>query len=345
MAPFLRRGQKKSEKNRFFFKNVLNFSLVVSGMMLFCGFETHWGFWAHKRINRLAVFRLPAEMQGFYKKYIDFLSENAVNPDKRRYAVPGEAERHFIDLDAYGDSALAILPRHWQAAVRKIGEDSLRKHGVVPWHVQIATAQLTTAFKEKNASRILRISADLGHYIADAHVPLHTTRNYNGQLTGQEGIHGFWESRLPELFAGQYDMWLGPVIYRKDIAEDIWKVVAESHSAMDSVLLFEKQLTETFKTDKKYSFELRNNVLTRAHSREFSEKYHRMLAGQVERRMRASVQMVGDIWYTCWVNAGQPDLGALANAAADSIEQNAEAAEQQSWLQRLLYVRPESDDR
>lgn len=344
MARFLLQGQKKSEKDRFFFKNVLIFSLAIASMVLFCGLKVHWGFWAHKRINRLAVFRLPVEMQGFYKKYIDYLSENAVNPDKRRYAVPGEAERHFIDLDAYGDSALSVLPRHWQLAVRKIGEDSLRKHGVVPWHVQIAASQLTTAFKDKNVSRILRLSADLGHYIADAHVPLHTTRNYNGQLTGQEGIHGFWESRLPELFAGEYDMWLGPAIYRNDIAEDIWKAVAESHAAMDSVLLFEKQLTETFKTDKKYSFELRNNILTRTHSLEFSEKYHRMLAGQVERRMRASVQMVGDIWYTCWVNAGQPDLTQLVNAGPDNMGQNPADNEDQSWLQRLLNVRPESDN-
>jgi hypothetical protein len=110
------------------------------------------------------------------------------------------------------------------------------------------------------------------------------------------------------------------------------------------VLLFERQLTETCKADKKYSFELRNNVLTRTHSREFSEKYHRMLAGQVERRMRSSVQMVSDVWYTCWVNAGQPDLALLMNAGPDITGQNTEAAEQRNWLQRLLKVRPESDD-
>lgn len=342
MASILKQERKKTEKNCFFFKNALKFSLLIALTALFCSAKGHWGFWAHKRINRLAVFRLPVEMQVFYKKYIDYLTENAVNPDKRRYAVAGEAERHFIDLDVYSDSALTVLPKHWHAAVEKIGEDSLRKHGIVPWHIQIAASQLTAAFKDRNTSRILRISADLGHYIADAHVPLHTTRNYNGQLTGQEGIHGFWESRLPELFAEEYDMWLGPMVYREDIAHDIWKVVEGSHAAMDSVLLFEKQLTEDFKADKKYGFELRNNVLTRMHSKEFSDKYHRMLAGQVERRMRASVQMVGDIWYTCWVNAGQPDLGALVHAEVE--EEKKEAAEQQGWLQRLLKVRPESDN-
>lgn len=344
MAPFVLLLRKKTVKNRFFFKNALNFSLLIGAMVLLTSQKPHWGFWAHKRINRLAVFRLPAEMQVFYKKYIDYLSENAVNADKRRYAVVGEAERHFIDLDAYQDSVLAVLPKNWQAAVNKIGEDSLRKHGIVPWHVQTAASQLTAAFRERNASRILRISADLGHYIADAHVPLHTTRNYNGQLTGQDGIHGFWESRLPELFAQDYEMWLGPAIYREDIARDIWKAVQESHAAMDSVLLFERQLTEGFKAGKKYSFELRNNVLTRTHSREFSEKYHRMLAGQVERRMRASVQMVGNIWFTCWVDAGQPDLRLLMDAESVQAVQNAEAAGQQSWLQRLLNVRPEADN-
>lgn len=343
MASFIRHPRKKTEKNRFFFKNVLKYSLLIVFLALFCGIKSQWGFWAHKRINRLAVFRLPAEMQVFFKKYMDYLSENAVNPDRRRYTVVGEAERHFIDLDVYGDSALAVLPKRWQAAVQKIGEDSLRKHGIVPWHIQLTALQLTAAFKEKNGARILRISADLGHYIADAHVPLHTTRNYNGQLTGQDGIHGFWESRLPELFAQDYDMWLGPSVYRKDIAHEIWKAVADSHAAMDSVLLFEKQLTEEFKADKKYSFELRNNVLTRMQSREFSEKYHRMLAGQVEKRMRASVQMVSDIWYTCWINAGQPDLGHLANAVPDHAEPDAERVEPQTWLQRLLNVRPEPD--
>lgn len=308
---------------------------LVSGKM--------WGFWAHRRINRLAVFRLPIEMQVFYKKHIDFLTENAVNPDQRRYAVMGEAERHFIDLDVYGDSALAVLPKYWNEAVKKIGEDSLRKHGIVPWHLQIAAYQLTEAFKTKDLKRILRQSADLGHYVADAHVPLHTTKNYNGQLTGQEGIHGFWESRLPELFGDDYEIWIGGATYIEDIQKEAWRIVAESHVASDSVFLLEKSLSQQFDADKKYSYEMRNNLLTRTYSREFSTQYHDLLKGQVERRMKLSVKMVGDIWYTCWVNAGQPDLEVLGSYKASVKDQNEEAAEQQSWLRRLLQVRPESD--
>ncbi len=333
-----------SAKNPKFFNLSATICSMILSMTVFCGLHFSWGFWAHKRINRLAVFRLPYEMQFFYKKNIDYLTENATNPDRRRYAVIGEAERHYIDLDTYGDSALRMLPASWPDAVRKMGEDSLRKHGIVPWYVQTAAYQLTEAFKTKDAKRILRISADLGHYIADAHVPLHTPRNYNGQLTGQEGIHAFWESRLPELFAADYELWIGEAEYVERIQEKIWRTVEASHLASDSVFLFEKQLSASFDPAKKYSYELRNNVLTRSYSREFSTKYHQMLNGQVERRMKASIKMVGDVWYTCWVNAGQPDLGDTVKFSFDENDKKDEAAEQQSWIRKLLHIRTEADD-
>ncbi len=70
-----------------------------------------WGFWAHKRINRLAVFTLPPEMIVFYKDNIEYISEHAVDPDKRRYATVDEAPRHFIDIDRYGAYPFEELPR------------------------------------------------------------------------------------------------------------------------------------------------------------------------------------------------------------------------------------------
>lgn len=272
-----------------------------------------WGFYAHQRINRLAVFALPPEMVGFYKKHIRYITENAVNPDKRRYAVEGEAPRHYIDLDMYGDSALQKLPRYWQPAVAQFTEDTLLAYGIVPWHVNFMKYQLTQAFKERNLDKILRLSSDIGHYIADACVPLHTTSNYNGQLTGQRGIHAFWESRLPELFSDNYDFFVGPAQYITNPQLRAWDLVASAHTALDSVLYFEQQLTQEFDEEKKYSFEVRNNLTTRVYSREFSEAYSRRLNGQVERQMRLAIHAVASFWYTAWVDAGQPSLGSLAN--------------------------------
>ncbi|SFB18567.1 zinc dependent phospholipase C family protein [Algoriphagus aquimarinus] len=267
-----------------------------------------WGFYTHSLINRLAVFSLPEEMIAFYKPQIQYITENAVNPDRRRYAVEGEAEKHYIDLDYYGDSALQILPKYWNEAVEKFTEDSLRMNGIGPWSAYFTFLNLTKAFETKNSAAILRLSADLGHYIGDLNVPLHTTVNYNGQLTDQVGIHGFWESRVPELQAKDYPLWVGQADYIEKPQLALWEAVEEAHSKVDSVLSIEKELTKSFSPDQKYSYEERNNLTVRVYSREFTEAYALALNSQIERQMKKSVKMIADFWFTAWVNAGQPDL-------------------------------------
>ena len=91
--------------------------------------------------------------------------------------------------------------------------------------------RLTDAFKEKDQAKILKLSAEIGHYIADAHVPLHAHSNHNGQYTGQQGIHGFWESRIPELLAEkEWDFFIGKAAYHDKpccnlCGKGYWKVV------------------------------------------------------------------------------------------------------------------------
>ena len=217
-----------------------------------------WGFYGHKRINRIAIFTLPPEMLGFYKDHIEFITDHAVDPDKRRYAVEGEAQRHYIDIDHYKiglEDVFKIVPKYWNDAVTKYTEDTLQKYGIVPWHIQTMKYRLQKAFEEKNVDLILKYSAEIGHYIGDAHVPLHTTENYNGQLTNQKGIHGLWESRLVELNADTYDYFIGKSVYISKINDFVWEVVQSSHIALDSVFKLEKEVTLDFPSDNKYSFE------------------------------------------------------------------------------------------
>ena len=294
-----------------------------------CKSPASWGFYGHKKINELAIYTLPEQMFGFYKSNMDFLIEHAVDPDKRRYGVKGEAECHYIDMDRYcfdsvGCDPFKNVPKHWFDAVAKYGEDSLRAHGIVPWHVQLMVSKLTKAFKEENLTRILHLSAELGHYIGDAHVPLHTTSNYNGQKTNQRGIHGFWESRLPELYDNQYDFFVGKADYVEDPLGLIWIKVAESYHAVDSVLAFETQLNLKYPSDAKYAYETRGQAQMKVYSEAYSQEYHQMLQGQVERRMRSAVITIGSLWYTAWVNAGQPDLSKFMGDYNTSDEENDE---------------------
>ena len=271
-----------------------------------------WGFYAHQRINYLAVFLLPPEMMVLYKPNIQFLSDHAVDPDKRRYIVLTEAPNHFIDIDFYGKYPYDSLPRRYDAATQKFTEDTVIAQGIVPWWIQIMHLRLTKAFEEKNVAKILKLSAEIGHYIADSHVPLHASSNHNGQATNQRGIHGFWESRIPELLADkEFDFMIGKAKYVQNIGDYVWKRVLESGAAADTVLTYEAKLSKEFSGDGKYAFEERNGKIVRQYSSQYTIAYNKMLGGMVERRMRLSIASVANFWYTAWVNAGQPDLKSL----------------------------------
>jgi hypothetical protein len=304
----------------------MNFLISTSIFLLFYLLPMpFWGFFGHALINRQAVYSLPPEMLPLYKKELAYLAEKSVNPDRRRYAVKGEAEKHYIDLDHYGDSIRYQLPKYWAAALEQFPEDSLRAHGIGPWSTYLTFLSLTKAFATQDKAAILRLSADLGHYLGDLNVPLHTTQNYNGQLSGQTGIHGFWESRIPELQAKNYRFWVGKASYVSDPQQALWEAVYRAHAQVDSVLFVEKKLTETYAEGQKYSYEERGGQTVRVYSREFTEAYALALHQQVERQMRASIKMIADFWYTAWVNAGQPDLSKLPNSRAapeDSVSPN-----------------------
>ncbi len=361
---------------------------------VFLSTTVDWGFFGHRRINRLACFTLPSDLFGFYKSNIDYVTAHAVDPDKRRYASKFEAIRHYIDLDQWGEAPFDAVPRDWTSVLmhytsierinrngdtlswlqhedlpyskkkknksfelqgvqipyaayrsffrneimssyyeddRTIDKDSLlqfvdkygvevkdgkyiavdhfSEHGVLPYHLKYMQSQLKKAFFEENVPRILRLSAEMGHYLGDAHVPLHTTKNYNGQLTDQLGIHGFWESRIPELFADEeYDYFVGKANYIEDKQAYFWDVVLKSHSLVDSVLLIEKELSKSFAQDQQYCYDDRGNVLTRTYCKEYARAYSERMGGMVEERMRNAILAIGSSWYTAWVDAGQPDL-------------------------------------
>ena len=268
-----------------------------------------WGFLGHKTINRQAVYALPQPLFGFYKSHIDFMTEHAVDPDQRRYTDTAEACRHYIDLERY-EKAMPIdtLPKYWKLAVEKYSADTLFAYGVVPYHVQTMLYRLTEAFKNKDVDRILQLSADIGHYVADAHVPLHTSLNYDGQLTQQNGIHALWETRIPEISLKNYELTV-PIAHYLD---SLWHCIETSHSHLPAVLSNEKQLSLAWGEDQKYELTTDNKGKTKKQVKEaFALAYESSLNHMVEDRMRTAITSVSSYWYTAWMLAGQPDMTGL----------------------------------
>ncbi|MBW8686490.1 zinc dependent phospholipase C family protein [Chitinophaga rhizophila] len=271
-----------------------------------------WGFFAHQRINRLAVFSLPPEMIAFYKANIEYITAHATDADKRRYIIAEEGPRHYIDIDHYGRPPFAELPRSWQEAIGCYSADTLNTYGILPWYLEQMMHRLTNAFREGDAATILKLSADIGHYAGDAHVPLHACSNHNGQLTGQHGIHGLWESRIPELMADKTFSYLaGKAVYIKDVRTYTWHIVLESAVAADTVLQQEKIVSNGFPSGRKFAYEKRNGKLVRNYSTAYARAYHIALGNMVERRMIAAIHATANYWYTAWANAGMPALEKL----------------------------------
>ncbi len=270
-----------------------------------------FGFAAHRKINRMAIFTLPPEMVGFFKHHIEFITERSIDPDRRAHTVEGEAQRHYIDIDHFadeGENPFDIVPREWEDAKKKFSNDTLQRYGVLPWHVQVMMQRLTRAFMAENVDKILYNATHIGHYIADLCTPLHTTKYYNGRTPEQRGIHALWESRLVELYADNYNYLVGRAEYIESPLDRTWELIEESHLKVDTIYWVFDSLRTHLPPDVVYAYEMRGQSTSRTFSRTFSHKIHQAMDAMVERQMRRAVKSVGDFWFTAWVNAGQPDL-------------------------------------
>jgi len=275
-----------------------------------------WGAWGHKHINRAAVFALPEGMRRFYYNHIDFITEGAVVPDLRRSLLDDKNEpgRHYIDLENF-HTPVSELPRTPAEAYRKYDTQFLNENGNLPWYIQTLSDKLTRAFRRRDKSEILFLSAELAHYVGDAHMPLHTATNYNGQLTGQKGVHALWESEIPELFGSRYDFRTDTAHYIPDLTACTWQIITASHDLEDTLLADEMSMRREFEGKEMYRKDAAGNVVRSYNQPVYSEVYAHAfdssMHGMVARQLRRSIQDVADYWYTAWVNAGRPDLLSL----------------------------------
>lgn len=283
-----------------------NLWLLIIAALLWAAPASGWGFDAHRQINRYAVYTLPAPLYYYLKPHIRWIEAHAPDPDSRRYAVAEEGARHFIDIEYYG--CVDSIPQREEDAIKQYTADSLKSWGHVPWHVQRLYYSLIHAFKSRDHTRILRLLAETGHYLADAHVPLHTTANYNGQFSGQRGIHALLETRSPVLMVRERDFLLGAATYVSDIRQLIWEAVKESHRALDTVFYAEEQAKKRIPESAWYSLEMRKGKLEKQYSEALTLEFNRILGDLVRRRMRQATLAVGKFWFSAWVDAGQPPL-------------------------------------
>ncbi|HUQ96616.1 MAG TPA: zinc dependent phospholipase C family protein [Chitinophagaceae bacterium] len=268
-----------------------------------------WGFLVHRTTVQLAIYQLPKGIQPFFYQNKAALVKASVRPDQRRNVDSSEAPKHFIDLEMYGDSAAWRMPHPWLGAVAKYSEDTLKKYGYVPYWIETIQQKLTAAFRAGNADSALFYAADLAHYIGDAHVPLHTSVNYDGQLTAQKGLHALWESTIPELELNNYTLSSRHrARYVANKEARIWSAVQSAYQLLPQLFLQERTASAGFTDSTKFRVQVRNGKESKTYTAAFARAYSQKLGNTINGQLVRSADMIADFWYTAWVDAGRPDV-------------------------------------
>lgn len=258
-----------------------------------------WGFEAHRFITARAVELLPPELRPFFRKHAAAIVEHSIDPDLWRNAGwEEEPPRHFLDLDAYGPPPFDALPRDYDQAVAKHGIEKIRENGLLPWRTEEMYGRLVRAFTDHRNGRpfarenIKFFTSVLSHYISDAHVPFHAVVNYDGQLTGQHGIHARFESEMFERYRGQLSIRATPIVVTKGVRDFTFDTLLESQALVAGILEADREAIGS------------RDLYDRRYFREFFAKTRPAL----ERRLAGSIAAVAAIVTKAWEEAGRPAL-------------------------------------
>jgi len=256
-----------------------------------------WSFDVHKFIMARAILLLPTEIRPFFQKYETSIVEHAVDPDLWRTAGwLEEPPRHFVDMDAYGPYPFKDLPRDYDDAVKRYGRDFVLKNGTLPWRTEEIYTKLVEAFQQKTPyarDNIRFFSSVVAHYTADAHVPFHASLNYDGQLTGQWGIHSRFEGELFDRYRSSLTISPHPPALLTTRSRDfIFDSLVASFSFVQPVLDADKAA---------------------AAGRDFyDDAYFTMFFARakpiLEKRLSDSIADAASIITSAWVEAGRPPV-------------------------------------
>jgi hypothetical protein len=253
-----------------------------------------WGFEPHKYIMARAIPLLPAAIRPFFLKYQTTIVEHVIDPDLWRTAGwEQEPPRHFLDMDAYGPYPFPNFPRDRDEAVKRYGAEFVDKNGQVLWRGAEIYGKLVEAFRQQapySRDNIKFFSSVLTHYISDAHVPFHAVLNYDGQLTGQQGIHSRFETELFERHRAVLRVMPGAPAPIGNARDFIFDALLGSFPLAQTILDADKAA---------------------ATGREFyDDQYFRTFFGKVrpilERRLGDSITAAASMITAAWVEAGRP---------------------------------------
>ena len=270
-------------------KRLLKTKILLFLIPIIALFFLGWGYIGHSIINYNTIFTALPKMD-FFEEWADLLATHASDADNRKSTDPDEAPKHYIDIDNYPEFiATGTIPQNFDSLVALHGYSFVINQGILPWAILNTADSLQAAFEKNDMNKAMLLSADLGHYIADAHMPLHITKNYNGQLTDQYGVHFRYESDLIGRFQDQIIYGGDSLKYIDNVPDYIFNMIYINYKYVDSVLNADAAATA-----------FAGNYTSTSYYNKFWELSKNFT---VELYKKASYKVTCVI-YTAWINAG-----------------------------------------
>lgn len=265
-----------------------------------------WGFKAHQAINREAVTLLTGSLGAYFSHRIEEISAHAIDPDlwrNDRVGHPNEGEGHYLDADRYGAYPFHDIPRSLDALRAKHGPANVSRWGTAPWRIEDYYRRLVADMRAGRWDEAVMDASALGHYVSDIHVPLHTVENYDGQLTGNRGIHKRWEADMVDLFCLDQFRGKGNVRGMVHPVEEAFRIIAEAFPHHKALLRADSLGRAILPAG------TREAIASREASMEgtgYLEILYRETGTLALERMDKATLRVASFWHSAWVEAGRP---------------------------------------
>ena len=266
-------------------------ALAVAGLFISAPVQA-WGPDAHSLVTGWAVQTLPAQLQPFFQANRATLLAHVDDPDQWMKKDPYERMRHYIFLDDYGRFPYLKLPHSYQKAVARYGRGKIGRTGTLPWQIGAFSLRLTNDLRSHNWNQALADAAALGYYVADAHDPLNTTENYDGQLTGQTGLAQRFGVTLINHYKNFMAFSTTPATNIQDPTEHAFQIVLEANTWVDHILLADSSALDDLPD----------------YNEDYYDRFYTAVSSLARRELGQAADDTGSYWYTAWRNAGEPAL-------------------------------------
>ncbi len=276
------------------FKRIL-FSITLPAVAVIL---MSWGSTGHYKINYDASLSFNEEMAQFFA-WSTILADHASDADYRKDTDPTEAPKHYIDIDNYSEFvSTGRIPQTLDSVIAIHGSSFVYDQGIVPWATHIAFDSLKSCFERNDWDKAVLFAADLGHYVGDGHMPLHITANYNGQMTGNNGIHSRYESTMINNHVDEIIYSGEPVEVISDVNQYIFDYLYANYVYVDSVLAADD-----------YAKTFSSNTSSLAYKNALWDKTKTFTTILFKNASHALAELI----YTAWVDAGSPSMSGFSD--------------------------------